>query len=254
MIAGLQLYTLREYCKTPKDIADSLKKVKEIGYNVVQISGIGPIDTKELKKMLDDLGMKAVTTHLPYQRIINETEEVIEEHKILSATYVVCPGLPRELHNAEGYKKVAGELNRAGEVMKKEGLVLLYHNHGIEFERYNKKLGLEILFENANPDILGMEIDTYWVQYGGGDPAYWIEKFTNRMPICHFKDMGIKDNTQIMMPIGEGNLNWQAILKACEKAGVTYAMVELDQAPLYSIWDAIKISLENMKSWGITTD
>lgn len=252
MIAGLQLYTLREFCKTQEDIANTLKKVREIGYQVVQISGIGPIDPKDLKKILDDLGIKAPTTHTPYQRIVNETEKVIEEHKILSAPYIVCPILPREMHNPEGYKKAGEELSRAAELMKKEGLTLLYHNHGIEFQRYDRKIGLEILFESAKPDLLGMEIDTYWVQYGGGDPAYWIEKFTNKMPICHFKDMGIKDNMQIMMPIGEGNLNWQAIVKACEKAGVTYAMVELDQCPLYPIWDAIKISLENMLSWGLT--
>ncbi|HOQ67829.1 MAG TPA: sugar phosphate isomerase/epimerase [Candidatus Atribacteria bacterium] len=253
MIAGLQLYTLREFCKAPQDIVDSLKRVKEIGYQFVQVSGVGPIDTKELKKILDDLGIQAPTTHQDYNRIIEETEEVIEEHKILSAPYVVCPGLPRELHNAEGYKKVAEEFNKVGEIMKKEGLTLLYHNHGIEFEKYDKKLGLEILFEHADPDILGMEIDTYWVQYGGGDPAYWIERFSNKMPICHLKDMGIKDNQQVMMPIGEGNLNWPAIVKACEKAGVIYAMVELDQSPLYPIWDAIKISLEHMLSWGLTT-
>lgn len=253
MIAGLQLYTLREFCKTPQDIVDSLKRVKEIGYQFVQVSGVGPIDTKELKKILDDLGIQAPTTHQDYNRIIEETEEVIEEHKILSAPYVVCPGLPRELHNAEGYKKVAEEFNKVGEIMKKEGLTLLYHNHGIEFEKYDKKLGLEIFFEHVDPDILGMEIDTYWVQYGGGDPAYWIERFSNKMPICHLKDMGIKDNQQVIMPIGEGNLNWPAIVKACEKAGVIYAMVELDQSPLYPIWDAIKISLEHMLSWGLTT-
>ena len=138
MIAGLQLYTLREFCKTPQDIVDSLKRVKEIGYQFVQVSGVGPIDTKELKKILDDLGIQAPTTHQDYNRIIEETEEVIEEHKILSAPYVVCPGLPRELHNAEGYKKVAEEFNKVGEIMKKEGLTLLYHNHGIELKNTTK--------------------------------------------------------------------------------------------------------------------
>jgi len=252
MIIGLQLYTMREFCKTPEEILETLKKARDVGYRVVQVSGIGKIDTKELKKMLDDLGIKAPTTHQSYSRLINETEKVIEEHKILEAPYVVCPGLPMELHNPDGYKKVAEELSRIGEIIKKEGLTLLYHNHGIEFERYDGKTGLEILFENAKQDILQVEIDTYWVQYGGGDPAYWISRFPNKMSICHFKDMGIKGNRQVMMPIGTGNLNWIRIIEACNRVGTEYAMVELDQSPLYPIWEAVKISFENMKNLGLS--
>ena len=99
---------------------------------------------------------------------------------------------------------------------------------------------------------LDSEIDTYWVQYGGGDPSYWIEKFTGRITEIHFKDMGIIDNKQVMPPIGEGNLNWKEIVDACRKADVKYCLVEMDTSTI-DPFEALKISLENMKSWGIET-
>ncbi len=251
LIAGVQMYTLREYCKTPSDSAKTLKKVREMGYKVVQVSGMAePKDMKEMKKILDDNGLYACSTHTAYQRIIDQTDKVIEEHKILGCEAIVCPGLPGELHNGEGYRKVANDFSKVMGKIKKSGLVLAYHNHGIELERYNGKAGLEILMENC--DGLHSEIDTYWVQYGGGDPAEWIEKFTGRCSQLHYKDMGIIKNKQVMPPIGEGNLNWKRILKASVDAGAKYCLVEMD-TPTIDAFEALKKSLENMLSWGIKT-
>lgn len=163
----------------------------------------------------------------------------------------VCPGLPSELHNGEGYKKVALELSRAGEIFVKNGLSLAYHNHGIEFEKYGDKIGLEILYAESNPEYLQAEIDTYWVQYGGGDPAEWCNKMKGRLPVLHLKDMGIKDNKPIMMEVGEGNLNWEAIIKAAQDAGTKWYLVEQDICQRPPI-ESLKISLENMKKMGLS--
>lgn len=249
MKAGVQLYTLRDFCKSVKDTEETFKKIREIGYRYVQISGlIEPKDVKELKKLLDDNGLKAVSTHTGYGRIINETEKVIEEHKILGCECIFCPALPIELHNKEGYLKVAEEFNKIIEKIKENGLLLGYHNHGIEFEKYDGKTGLEILLENS-PELQA-EIDTYWVQYGGGDPSYWIEKFKGRVSQVHFKDMGIIENKQVMPPIGDGNLNWEKILKACRKSKVKYCLVEMDN-PTIEHFEALKRSFENLKSFGV---
>lgn len=249
MKAGVQMYTLRDFCKSVSDTAATLKKVKEMGYNVVQISGVSePEDVNEMKKLLDDNGLFGCSTHTSYQRIVEETDKVIEEHKILGCEAVVCPGLPKELHNKEGYLKVAKDFEKAIQKIKENGLILGYHNHGIEFERYDGKPGLEILIESC--DGLEAEIDTYWVQFGGGDPSFWIEKFSGRVSETHFKDMGIIENQQVMPPIGEGNLNWERIVESCKKAGVKYCLVEMDRSTI-DPFDALKISLENMKKWGI---
>ncbi|MCD6408491.1 sugar phosphate isomerase/epimerase [bacterium] len=250
MKAGVQMYTLREFCKTPKDTSETMKKVKEIGFNIIQASGITePKDPKELKKIADENGLTICSTHTSYQRIIEETEKVIEEHKILGCEAIICPGLPKELHNKEGYLKVAKDFEKVLPKIKENGLILGYHNHGIEFERYDGKTGLEILIENC--EGLEAEIDTYWVQFGGGDPSFWIERFSGRVSETHFKDMGIIDNQQVMPPIGEGNLNWKRIVESCKKAGVRYCLIEMDRSTI-DPFESLKISLENMKKWSIS--
>lgn len=250
MEIGLQLYTLRDFAKTPKDVAETLKKVAKIGYRVVQISGICPIDARELKKILDDNELYACSYHIGYEEALKKTQKIIDNHHILGAGYPVVPGLPIDLHNADGYRKVAKELSRIGEIMNREKLILSYHNHALELVDYGGKKGLEILFEESSPQFLQTEIDTYWIQYGGGDPAQWIERFPNRAPLVHFKDMGItRENKPVMVPIGEGNLNWKAIMKACVKSGSKYVLVEMDESPLYPIWESVERSFKNMKTW-----
>jgi len=173
---GVQLYTLREYMKTPADIAKTLAEVRRIGYKAVQISGIGPIEPKELRKILDGEGLYACATHTGYERLVNDIQGVIEEHEILGAKHIACPGLPKELHNKEGYKEAGRKLSEAGMVLKEYGITLSYHNHALEFEKYGDKIGLEILLDSAEPDCLQAEIDTYWVQYGGGGPGLLVSE------------------------------------------------------------------------------
>ena len=245
---GLQMYTLRSFCKTPDFIVQTLGKVSKMGYKVVQLSGMGPMDPKELKKILDDNGLYACSTHTGYGKIVEDIDEVIEEHKILGCEAIMCPALPGELHNKEGYLKVAKDFEKVLPKIKQNGLLLGYHNHGTEFERYDGKVGLEILLENCPG--LEAEIDTYWVQYGGGDPAFWIEKYSGRVSQIHFKDMGIIKKSQTMPPIGEGNLNWERILPVCRKAGVKYYLVEMDH-PTIDPFQAARVSFENMEKWGL---
>ncbi|MCM8772650.1 MAG: sugar phosphate isomerase/epimerase [candidate division WOR-3 bacterium] len=249
MKIGLQLYTLRDFCKTVEDTKNTFKKIKEIGYNYVQISAVSePKDVKELKKILDDNGLCAISTHTGYERIIRELEKVIEEHKILNCEVIFCPALPLELHNKEGYLKAAEEFNKVIEKIKKSGLCLGYHNHAIELEKYDGKTGLEILLDNC-PELLA-EIDTYWIQFGGGDPSFWIEKYKERVSQVHFKDMGIIKNKQVMPPIGDGNLNWERIIKSCKKSKVKYCLVEMDN-PTIEPFSAIQKSLEYLKKFNL---
>lgn len=247
---GAQLYTLRDYMKTAQDIARTLHELSKIGYQAVQVSGIGPIEPRELKKILDDEGLFVSATHVGYERLVGDIESVIEEHKILEAPHVACPGLPSELHNGEGYKKAAGELSKVGKTLKENGLTLSYHNHHLEFEKYGDKIGLEILFDASDPEYLQAEIDTYWVQYGGGDPVAWCRRLKGRLPLLHLKDMGVKEGKQIMTEVGEGNLNWEAILRACQEAGTQWYLVEQDVCQRYPL-ESLRISLMNMRKMGL---
>lgn len=250
LIAGVQMYTLRDYCKTVSGTSAALKKVGEIGYKAVQISGMAePTGAGDIKKILDDNGLYACSTHTGYPLLMENIGKVIEDHKILGCEGIMCPGLPVELHNKDGYMKAAGDFQRMLPEIKAAGMVLGYHNHAREFQRYDGKTGLQILIDNCPG--LESETDLYWVQAGGGDPVYWLDYFTGRCSQIHFKDMGMLNNSQVMPPIGEGNLNWPAILGVCGGAGVKYCLVEMD-TPTIDPFDALKKSLDNMRSWGIS--
>ena len=241
-----QLYTLRDFTKTPEDIANTLKKVREIGYEAVQLSALGPIDVRELKKILDGEGLTACATHTDYFRIRDEMQSVIEEHKILECKFVIVPSLPDEYRkDIEGYKRFAREVSQVVEKLKKEGLISGYHNHSFELEKFDGKTALEILFEESS-EVFTSEIDTYWIQHGGGDPAEWIRRMKGRIPLVHFKDMGMLDGNQVMAEVGEGNLNWKAILGACKSSGVLWYIVEQDICQR-DPFESLAISINNLK-------
>ena len=225
-----QLYTVREYLKTPKDIAASLKKVKKIGYGSVQLSGLGPIDQKELKAMLDEIGIIASSTHEPGNEILDEPGKVADRLNDLGVAYIVYPypsGI--DFSSAGSVKAFAKKLDRAGAVLRKAGITLTYHNHHIEFRKVGGKVILEMIYDLTDPQNLQAEIDTYWVQAGGADPLAWVKRMKGRLPLLHMKDMGISSETkQIFEEIGQGNLSWEPIVKAAKSGGCKWYIVEQD--------------------------
>ncbi len=129
-------------------------------------------------------------------------------------------------------------------------MVVGYHNHSFEFEKFGDKIGLQIIYDESDPRYLTAEIDTYWVQHGGGDPATWIRKLENRIPQVHLKDMTIRGREQIMAEIGEGNLNWPVILDACKSAGVVWYIIEQDKCQR-DPFESLAISLKNLHNMGL---
>jgi sugar phosphate isomerase/epimerase len=250
MIAA-QLYTVRDFMKTPEDMAKSLKKVKALGYGAVQLSGNGPIDNKEMKKLCDDAGLIIAATHIGFEEIQNEPDKVIEQHSIFECKHVAIGGLPGEYRGAEGYAKFAKLASIAVKKLYDAGFDFSYHNHSFELEKFGDRTGLQILYEDSDPKLFLSEIDTYWVQHGGGDPAAWIKKLKGRASLVHFKDMTVKGGQQRFAEIGEGNLNWPAILEACKEAGTEWMIVEQDVCYERDPFESLGISLKNIKSWGI---
>jgi len=246
-----QMYTLRDFTKTPEDIATTMKKVANIGYKAVQLSALGKIEIKELKKILDSEGLEVCATHVPYERIRDDTSAVIEEHQILNCRYVAIGSLPSEFRGAEGYAKFAKEASEVARKLSQAGLSFAYHNHSFELEKYGSRTGLDILYQESDPEVFKAEIDTYWIQHGGGDPAAWIRKLSGRVPLVHLKDMGILDGKQIMAEVGEGNLNWPAILDACREAGVRWYIVEQDTCQR-DPFESLAISLKNLQNMGLS--
>jgi len=231
-----QLYTVRKFTKTPEDIRNTFKKVRQIGYESVQLSGLGPIDPAELKSIGGEYGLKICITHTPYYRIVNDFDNVVKEHKLWQCECVglgAMPGVFEDIpdgfeRSREGYRAFARKMSEVAKKYNDVGLKFTYHNHNFEFEKYDEVTGLDILLQESDPHTFVFELDTYWVQAGGADPVEWIYKVKGRMKVVHLKDMAIVDGKQVFAEIGEGNLNWDKIIKACEETGVEWYAVEQD--------------------------
>jgi sugar phosphate isomerase/epimerase len=247
-----QLYTIREFTQTPQDFAASLKKIRDIGYTAVQVSAIGPIPDQEVKAVVADLNLTICNTHIGYERLWNDLDPVIEQHRLWNCKHVAIGSMPvayREAGEA-GFKRFAAEANKVGEKLHQAGLTFSYHNHSFEFVRFGRRTGLDIIYEESDPRYLQAELDTYWVQHGGGDPAAWTRKMEQRMPVVHLKDMVVIDNQPAMAEVGEGNLNWPAILTACWEAGVEWYAVEQDICRR-NPFESLTISYNNLKAMGL---
>ncbi|MBM4164137.1 MAG: sugar phosphate isomerase/epimerase [Lentisphaerae bacterium] len=224
-----QLYTLRDHLKTPADIAASLKKVRQIGYRAVQVSGLGPIEESELNRILQGEGLTCCATHESGAKILDETAAVIARLQKLNCRYTAYPypagvdfgSLPTVLD-------LAARLDKAGQLMREAGLVLTYHNHAMEFQRLEGKLVLDWLYEKTDARHLQGEIDTYWVQHGGSDPVAWCRKLKGRLPLLHLKDYTVIGGKPAFAPVGQGNLDIPAIVNAAEASGCEWFIVEQD--------------------------
>ncbi|MCX7705560.1 MAG: sugar phosphate isomerase/epimerase [bacterium] len=251
MKIALTLYTLREYVQKPSDMEKTFIQVKKIGYNAVQLSALGPIDIKELKKLLDDAELQVCATHVSFERLRNELDGVIEEHSILKCPHIAIGSLPADMRSEQGYRKFAAEATEIGLKILEKGFDFSYHNHAFELVRFsNGKTGLDIIFEESDSKAVLAEIDTYWIQYGGGDPAYWIQKMKDRIKVVHLKDMGIINNAPAMFEVGEGNLNWSEIIDACKYSGADWLVVEQDICQR-DPFESVRISFQNLVSMGL---
>jgi sugar phosphate isomerase/epimerase len=158
--------------------------------------------------------------------------------------------MPAAYRNREGYYQFAREASQVARPFVEAGLTFGYHNHSFELEKFDGRTGLAILYEESDPDVVTSEIDTYWLQHGGADPAQWIRRLMGRAPLVHLKDMAVQANTPIMAEVGEGNMNWEAILDACRDAGVAWYIVEQDICQR-DPFESLGISLSNLRGMGL---
>ena len=248
---GAQLFTLREHTRTLPDIAETLRRVRGIGYTHAQISGFGPVDAREVADAVQAAGIAISCTHMGWPRFLNELDQVIEEHRLWGCRHAAIGGLPGEYHTIEGLQRFVAELEPVAAKLADAGMDFSYHNHNHEFAPIDGQTWLGRLYELAPPSILKAELDTYWVQAGGGDPAAWIRTCSGRSPLLHLKDMTIAEGReQRFAPIGEGNLNWPAIFDAAESAGVEYMLVEQDNCYGRDPFECLEASYRNLHAWG----
>ncbi|OUS74921.1 xylose isomerase [Paenibacillus sp. MY03] len=248
MIAA-QLYTLREFCKDEAGLRESLRKVKEIGYEAVQVSGVGPIAPEIVKAIADEYGLTICATHVGYDALTTDLEATIEKHKLWNCQYVGLGSIPETFRNSggAGYAEFAGIASDIGRKLKEHGLQFIYHNHHFEYTNYDGRTGMAILQGDSDKDAVHFELDMYWVQAGGASPVEAVREVDGRMRVVHLKDMAIVDNKQVFAEIGEGNMNFPAIIDACREIGVEWYVVEQDVC-LRDPFESLAISYRYLSS------
>ncbi|MCL1877473.1 MAG: sugar phosphate isomerase/epimerase [Defluviitaleaceae bacterium] len=248
MIYGAQLYTIRDFMQTNKAFATSIKKISKLGFECVQVSGQSPtVSAEEISETCKEYGLKIIITHTDPQRILNSTKEVIRDHKLMDAKYVGIGMIPNKYERSKaGYLQFCLDFTAAARELKEEGLQLMYHNHHIEFEKYDGKTAMDLIRENLRE--INFTLDTYWVQAGGADPADWIKYLGARAEVLHVKDFAVVNGESRMCEVMEGNLNWPRIINAAKDVGITYAMIEQDDCYGKDPFECLGVSLVNLRN------
>lgn len=245
---ALQLWTLRDHLKTEDDVARTFARVREIGYEHVQICGLGPIAPARVKQLADAAGLGICATHEDARQIVEEPSKVADTLSTLGCRFTAYPYPHVPLETLDQVFALADDLSRAGEVLRSRGQLLTYHNHAVEFRKLGGKAILDWLYERSDPIMLHGELDTYWVQAGGGDPAGYCARLSGRLPLLHLKDYAITaENEPITAALGEGNLNFPTILREADSAACEWYIVEQDRC-LNDPFDDIATSLRYLKS------
>jgi sugar phosphate isomerase/epimerase len=240
---ALQLYTLRE--QASEDFTGMLKSVAEAGYGAVEFAGYGELDASALRTIIDNLGLRAISSHVPFQRMVTEPGAVLNELRVLGCYYAIVPGIPKEMRGIESAPYLIERFNQWGAASKAAGLRFGYHNHGWELEPMDGSTMLDRLISGTDAALVDFQIDIYWALVGGADPVALIRQLTGRVPTLHAKELATgadrKDTT-----IGYGVTPWHELMAVAKAAGTEWFIVEQEDDPANADRD-IRRSLENLK-------
>lgn len=223
---SLQLYTVREH--TAGDMSDTLRRLAEFGYTAVEFAGYGDHSPKDLSPLLDDLGLRASGAHVPLDAWESDPKAVIADMHTLDCAHAIVPMAPPERRSdEEAVLRLAEGFNRWGELCRSEGVTFSYHNHAFEFAPLGETTMWDVLVRETDPALVHLELDLYWVRYGGADPETVLRDLGDRISLVHLKDMAA-DEQQSDLPVGEGTMPWPQLLQAADEAGVEWYIAEQD--------------------------
>ena len=250
MKLAAQLYTVRAFTSTDDEVKRTLSRVREMGYEAVQISGFTAYNPQVIAQALKENGLAVCATHTPLDRILNETDKVIEEHKLFGTRYVGL-GWFRGASLAD-YEKLLDDLAPAVGKIHAAGLSFLYHNHAHEFIKYGGVRPLDMMREKTQAGKFDFLPDLYWLQTAGCSPEVVLKEFKGRTPVVHLKDMRVppEEGKTNMAEIFEGNMDYVSLIHTCEKLGVEWAAVEQDNCD-GDPFESLKISFNNIKARGL---
>jgi len=252
------VHLLRHRTFTFAQLEATYKKLADLGYDGPEacMGGKAGIPWEEEWQLIKKYNLKVANVHGD----INNPDELKKKADIMGVNVIgISGGIPGDMMNSvDGFMAYVERVNNWAKIYK--GYTLIYHHHAKEFVNFplmNGKSGMQILLDEFDNSV-GFEIDTFWASCAGADPAQWILKVKNRIPVVHFKDYAIdwkglhKDqfNCQRFAEIGQGNINWPAVVDACRQAGVQWYCVEQDHTTIDE-FESLKISINYMRGLGI---
>lgn len=224
-VLGIQLYTLRG--EMQRHVAETLTGVAEIGYREVEFAGYFGHSPSEIREMLDATGLSAPAAHFGIDSTLDGLPASIEMAATVGHENLVVAWIPQGMRQTlDDWRRTADLFNRAGEACKAAGIQFAYHNHDFEFERIGGQVPFDVLCEEADPELVKIELDLFWIIHGGGDPFDYFARYPGRYPLVHVKDR-LADGT--MVDVGDGAIDFAGIFSRSEQAGIRHYFVEHDQ-------------------------
>jgi len=244
------MYTLRD--ETAKDFMGTLKAVADMGYNGVEFAGYGGLEAVQLKELLTSISLISIGSHVSYQRLLEALDDEIAFNLTIGSRYIICPFLSAEDRaTAATWQEVFNNLEIIGSRCAESGIEFCYHNHEFELtQQLDGEPALDKLFQAVSEKAIKVELDCCWVFDAGYDPIAYIQKYTGRIPLIHFKDLQKRNNERgLTVELGQGDVDLLGIAAAARKAGSEWIIVEQDQCqnpPLVSVQNSLNWIKKNL--------
>ena len=230
---AVQLFTVRDYLLDPSAFAQTIKRLKAIGYPAVELIPSETVSDEEVAGICREAEVEVAAAHVRGDLLLQHPEAIVKKMQVFGASlavYAFPAGI--DLSSRPEVERLAEGLERSVQVLRKAGLALAYHNHAMEFFRLDGELVYDV-FRKRAPGLL-FELDAYWVQYAGMSPERWIRELGGKLASIHLKDFGVSPKHGVppfMTEVGQGNLDFHAIVTEAERAGCKWFVVEQDITP-----------------------
>ncbi|MFQ6130423.1 MAG: sugar phosphate isomerase/epimerase family protein [Armatimonadota bacterium] len=243
---ALQVYSVRK--DAAEDLAGVLGAVAKMGYEGVEFAGYYGHSAEDIRKMLDDNGLKCAGTHIGLDSLLGDRlEPTVEFHKTVGCKFLIVPGLPQERRNSrQAWRQTAELFNEVARRLKPFGMRPGYHNHTVEFQPMDGELPWDTFFGNTGRRVT-MQLDTGNAMHGGADPVAFLKRYKGRAATIHLKEYS-KTNNQALL--GEGDMPWERIFKVCESTGRTKWYIVEQESYAYSPMRCVELCLRNMRKMG----
>jgi sugar phosphate isomerase/epimerase len=260
---GLQLYTIRDAMAV--DVPGSLQKVADAGYKYLELASYADgkfygYQPAEFKKLVTGMGMEILSSHTQVEAAgitLDNAQKMAEDHARIGVKYCIQPWIVEEARTTiASYQKMAADWNQVGGIMKQHRIQFGYHNHNFEFGPVEGKIPyFDVMLAELDKDLVTMEIDLFWTTKAGRDPIDIFKKYPGRFQLFHMKDMYTREapyfttvGEKDFAPVGEGIIDFKAILAAKDIAGMKYMVVEQDLSKNGTPFEDIKTSITNLKT------